>query len=268
MYKNFLLVFSILLVSFNSHSSNNPPRIITTIPPLASMVKMIVGEQAVVTYMQKSASCPHHHSVKPTEVYDLNTSDYLLYIDDKFESYAAKNIKSNTIKKLKLSGISEITIKEKNFHIWVDPNIAIEIMEAVKEFLKRDKHFDAEQLEANFLLSKSEILEFSKITPSSNVLLVGNSLNYMRNKNNEEFVDSFGSVKGIRKFEELEKQIEKNKYKCIFFDDENDVKSLKLPESTKLRNINIEHWHVHEGELAKFYLDYLNDIYSQLNSCK
>lgn len=249
----------------NVYAQVDLPKITTTIPPIASMVKMLVGNMGHVTYVQKSSSCPHHHSTKPSEVFDINTSDFLIYIDDNFESYIKKTLKSSDVKKLKLS--SKLEIKNKNFHIWVDPKVAIEIMKAIKEFLIESKNFDREILESNYLMAKSQILEITKITPSNKILLIGDSLEYIKNDYNSENVDFFGNVRGIRKFSELEKLANLGNYKCIFFDEENDITSLKINENIKVKKLAIEHWHLDEIRIEEFYLEYLKKIHKKLSKC-
>ncbi len=81
-----LFRLAIILLSCFSLSSfaSNPPVIVVSIPPIASLVKTIVGDLAEVEIIQKISSCPHHSEIKPSSVSLIKKADYLVFIDNNF----------------------------------------------------------------------------------------------------------------------------------------------------------------------------------------
>ena len=82
------LLLSLILIS--SFSANAKPKIVTSITPIASLVSMLTQDEAEVIAINVSSGCPYHYQMKPSDKQKIFDAKILIYIDEGFDSFAAK----------------------------------------------------------------------------------------------------------------------------------------------------------------------------------
>ena len=88
--KNILLSFFLIVSSGVAVADDSrPPTVLTSIPPLHSLVKGVVGDSGEVVLLLGNAS-PHHAILTPSQIRHLQRPGLLFYIGGGFESFLQK----------------------------------------------------------------------------------------------------------------------------------------------------------------------------------
>lgn len=261
-YKIFVLYF--LFWSPIVLSANHKKKILATIPPIAGLVKAIVGDNADVDFIQNSNSCPDHHSIKPSEIFALNNVDYIVFIDNKFESYLKKPLQATKAEKLVLSKVRGLKILDNNYHLWLDLDAILHILEEIKDYFE-SKGFNKIKLEENYLLAVKNIHHLKSKKNITNTVIIGESLRYLSNDEdiNVKYYNKIGSLKN---FMLIEKYIKENNIKCVIYDHENKAESLGN-KNIKLIQLDIEHWDLPIKNLEGYFFEYTKKLYKEISRC-
>lgn len=81
---------------------NTKPVWITSIPPLASVLQALAGDQASVESLLPPGTSPHTYSPRPSDLRKLQAADVVVYIDKHFDGWMMGQGKKNTIALLEL----------------------------------------------------------------------------------------------------------------------------------------------------------------------
>ncbi|MDX2050408.1 MAG: zinc ABC transporter substrate-binding protein [Rickettsiaceae bacterium] len=261
----FILFIIISTIGFSSYGQYSPkPLVAVSLPPIASLVKKILGDIAEIEVIQNSSTCPHHHSLKYRDVQKIKGADYIVYIDDSFEKYLAFYLKDTKAKKIPLTKLGHFNINGSNHHYWVNKEFVIMIMQTIADYFVK-QGFDKQIIDANFVEAKTKLSQLT-LNDNLNVVLVGYSLEYLYidlNTKNKKYLPSVHSIKKVKK---LESAIS-DSTKCVIFDSDNIINSASI-KSKKLQ-LDIEDW----GSFSKipledYYFQYLSTIYKQINICQ
>ncbi|MCK4720629.1 zinc ABC transporter substrate-binding protein [bacterium] len=85
-----------------SAQSNDTISYVTSIPPLAMILREIVGDRGSVISLLQPGSSPHTYDPKPSDVATIEASDGFFYIHDSLDGWAAIFGHENTIEVLKM----------------------------------------------------------------------------------------------------------------------------------------------------------------------
>lgn len=110
-------------------------RVVTSIAPIATLFAMIAGEHADIIILSKSQNCPHHHTLKPSELKYIEDADVLSFIDKKFEGFISSIAKKTHGRVFEISKIPNLIIRDSNWHLWLLPSNAILILESIRDLL-------------------------------------------------------------------------------------------------------------------------------------
>lgn len=149
------------LLSQGIYAEQQKMKILVSIEPIALIVRDLVGERADVQALITGAASPHHYSLAPSQLQQLNEADLIIWIDPHFEFFMAKMIAQLTPNKtrvMQLSVLDGITWPKKHsdggaehgedkkskyqdhehdgdhdFHLWLNP-------ENVKVIAKNIQH--------------------------------------------------------------------------------------------------------------------------------
>ncbi|MDX1924785.1 MAG: zinc ABC transporter substrate-binding protein [Rickettsiaceae bacterium] len=251
--KKFTLIFCLL--NFSAEVLASQKRVIASLKPIASIAKMLLGDLAEIDVIQKTSSCPHHYSIKPSQIQMIKNADYLIFIDPKFELYLQQFINQENTKLLILSSYPKPL--DHNFHFWVDIDIMLKILSGLRDYFI-DQGFDEKAINSNYVDAKDRIKSI-KTPDLKGSIIAGDSLRYLSGQNTQFFSD----IKSLKAINEI-KNASYTK-KCIVFDPANDLSSMEI--STKLVEIDIEDWDIGDVELEDYFVEYMSLIFEKASLC-
>lgn len=89
------LFLSVLASASASEAAEGPPRIVTTIKPLYSLVEMVLRGEAEHTLLVTGASSPHGFSLKPSQVKAVSQADRVFMVSEEaLETFMGKVLAS------------------------------------------------------------------------------------------------------------------------------------------------------------------------------
>ena len=261
-------IFSFILLLFISvpvAGAYKKYKILTTIAPIASLVKMVTGELVDVEVIQKSGSCPHHFHLKPSEVFSIKNANFLVLVDEKFESHIAKYAKNSTAKLITISKFQNLRIENNNFHIWLDINNAKVILDNIKNIMI-EAGLSKKTLENNYIIAirNLENLHIPKIGKES--MILGESLHYLTSKKEDKFFNISHNL-SFKKLEILKLYLKENNIKCLVIDPDIKEKLVRKFYSGELIEIDAENWLVSHIKLEDFYNNYMHEILKKIAPC-
>jgi zinc transport system substrate-binding protein len=156
---HFKLVFFFLLPLLSFFSTAHAYRVVTTIPPLASLVRSIAGEEVSIETLVDNGVSPHTYALKPSDLYKLSSADVIFWIGPSYESFLTKLLKNYLSKAVTFIEVSKVRLyplqenadhshhghshlKECSGcnidgHIWLDPDNGFYMAEAIaSHFIK------------------------------------------------------------------------------------------------------------------------------------
>jgi len=151
---NWLGIFILLgLLSQGIYAEQKKMKILVSIEPIALIIRDLVGEHADVEALVAGAASPHHYSLAPSQLQQLNSADLIIWIDPHFEFFMAKvmvQLMSSGKRVMQLSTLDGITWPEKyrdhsaahdhdgdhDFHLWLNP----ENVKVVAKNIQRTLH--------------------------------------------------------------------------------------------------------------------------------
>ena len=153
-----LISILIALAAFTSSVSaqdSDKPLVVTSIKPLAIVVKSAFKDRVRVEYLMPEAQSPHDVVLKLSDIRKLSVADLVFWIGPDFEARAAKTFA--TIPELKLvTAMNQIDTDqmistdknhehdhhEHNFdpHIWLSPSLSGQLVEALSKRLNIQAH--------------------------------------------------------------------------------------------------------------------------------
>lgn len=259
-------IIAILLLCFNSPCfANNKPKILVSIPPVASLVKMVTGDLADVNIIQKSSSCPHHTHLKPSEAFAIKNANYIILIDNKFEASIAKYVKDSKATKIYISSFNNLRLENNNFHIWVDLSNAKIILFNIKEIMTKNG-FNKKALEANYEMAIKKIDDVGPLNEKTKSMFIGESLYYLYPKGKMDYFE-INSNPSIKKLLELKDHADKHKKLCIYHDENIKPNTLANFFNKKIVQLDIENWDTTNTDLENLFINYMKEIYKNLDLC-
>lgn len=151
----FLLLCSAVL-SACQQVEHDKPLVISTIKPVQALVYAIAGQHAQELELHQllpDGASPHHYALKPSDARMLENAAAVFYIDKALESFLDKTLTNlpNTTLTVELSqapGIQHLHSRQhdedehdghthgtEDLHIWLNPNNAIAMTEAISQTL-------------------------------------------------------------------------------------------------------------------------------------
>lgn len=244
MITRILLSFILLTPNFCYAKIN----IVASITPVASLVAMIAGDKADISVIAKSQDCPHHYSLKPSDLKVAKNADLFVYIDDDFDVFAKLLLPHSSARVLKISQIESLILAANNWHLWLLPKNAELILRSIEKSLStlspNDREFFKNNLEHS--LAKIQALEKSRqdiMSATAKFVLLTDSAEYFF-MNTEAIVQklyqhsSYSSIKMPDRLKESDKSA-----KFVISLDQNlsQYKNL-LGEDAKIIPLATENW--------------------------
>jgi zinc transport system substrate-binding protein len=263
--KKIFLTILIIAVLFSSAFSFE---IITSIKPLALIVKSVVGTSCTVSFIMSPYSNPHTFQLKPSDVIKMDKANLIILVGNNFESWSSK-IKERFGKKVILlqSGVMSSIIRN-NPHFWIDPVYASYLADIV--YSKLSKNIREESMNSylkfkiNLIKESEKILQLTKNVKNRHFLAVHPAFFYMFKRYGFEVrsVASGGdSSISSKEIINLLKYSRKYNIKKIFAVDGLSIKLAQpLIESGKLKLIYVDFLSRNQND----YIGYLDNIAKSL----
>lgn len=268
-----LLILSLCHV-YNAFGSDIS--VVTSITPIASLVSMIGGQNVKVFSVLTNAQCPHHYTLKPSDISHIKDANLYLYIDQNFDIFAKRFAydKKHTIE---ISKLRDIVIEGNNLHLWLLPKNAEIILGAIAQTLSDIAPHLQKIFESNLSHSLDEIAKLEarrvRILQNTNhINLLSDSAEYLFLKSNKyrKLYNGHDSL-GVKSINHLSR-IKNDKDTCFVADAEN-VRRYKHILGESLIGIDTENWAISPSDSLellyyKKYSEILDKIESACSSLK
>ena len=158
---------TLIVITGFFYSSAFALEIVVTVKPLHSLVQSILGDSAEATLLLDNSASPHDVQLKPSAIRALSKADAVIMIDQSFEGFMHRIIKSATtaLTIIQLSQYDELKrLKPRNHqheghsqdshavfdpHFWLSPDNAISIVKIVTRRLNEIDETNSSLYQAN-----------------------------------------------------------------------------------------------------------------------
>ena len=265
-----LIIISIIAAIFYplSPQAFEKKFILASIPPVASLVKMVAGDLAEVESIQNKSTCPHHYSLKPSDAKKINDADYIILIDRSFDASFFKAAKNSSALKIEIAKFKDLEIKDGNLHIWLGYKNAKIILQGLREVLI-SMGFDKNIIDNNYNIALNKILFMQSSNSAKSdekIVVIGENLKYLLSDISSNEIYFFPKIVSLKKISELENIIKTNNPKCIIHDSNIKIDQLNYNKNLNFIELDSENWG-EIGDYKEYYINYLSYLYSRINHC-
>jgi zinc transport system substrate-binding protein len=292
MFKRLYEIFIIILLLSTSTATTamatgqNQPLIVTSIMPLAAIVKMLTGPHAQVVTVKESGGCPHDYHMIPSDIEKIRHADLIIYIDDNLEHFMPKllqsrNSQTTPSRLLKLSDDERLNLKKghNNLHLWLDLEQINIVQEIIKEILAQEYPALSPVLEKNItnarkdlaLLAteKKRILSTLKAAPiiASDSIESFFAKSIWADNHVKLYLHEHGS--SLKDYKRIEEILSRNRNACIFADTQQLLHLEPLYGKFKrtIIGLDAENWHIHNIDANSFIENY-RKLLKQISHCQ
>jgi zinc transport system substrate-binding protein len=266
----FTIIF-LILFNHNVLASGSKIKIVTSITPLASIIAMLLNDNAEIVAIANNNNCPHHYNLKPSDLQKVKDADLVLYIDDDFDSFASKLMNNHSKNVIKISDLAKIKFISNNRHIWLDLERVKIMLEQLSTILARQfPNLDSE-IYQNLATSEKQIdnlIETKEklLAPLKDVILLSDSLEYLFDEQKYKVQKLYsGNQKSLKYIQNLEKLLDRSASKCLVLGTEEDFKIYKNFKANIVK-VESENWAVDQITSSLFFDQYLK-IINQIAKC-
>ena len=271
MFKFRVLFIFIILSSYEASATR--VKVVTSITPIASLVSMIAEDKVEISSIAKDQGCPHHYTMKPSDLKLFQNVDLFIYIDSKFDSFTDKIIPKIQGHILGISTLDGIRIENNNWHLWLLPKNAMIILESITQSLCAISQENQALFKRNLAvnLKKMEQLERERVQSIGNItqaVLLSDSAEYLfldTHSNYEKFYQNYEnlSIKARATLLDLKK-----KGACFIANNHNSELYRKLlgPDAT-IATISTENWTISNPLKLLYYREYTEILDTVVRIC-
>ncbi|WP_375359154.1 metal ABC transporter substrate-binding protein [Candidatus Tisiphia endosymbiont of Neophilaenus lineatus] len=270
----FIAIIMILL-SQVSFANVGRIKIVTSITPLASIIAMLVKEQAEIVAIANNNDCPHHYNLRPSDLTKVKDADIVFYIDEQFDGFAGKLMNGHSKNVIKISNFNRLKIisndSYSNWHIWLDLDNVKILLEQLSQILSQRFPEMSSAVYQNFEEAKKQIDDLAKIKHQrlaslTDVILLSDSLEYFFDNSQKRVAKLYSSdQKSLKYISNLEHLLSMSNSKCLLLSLDQDV-ALYKNFKVEVVAIESENWQVTNINSDLFYNQYLK-IINQMSKC-
>ncbi len=164
----FLTILFALCVALSAQAQPEP-RVLATIKPLHSLVQSVLGDTARVQLLLDNTASPHDFQMKPSQIRALHQADIVFYIDEDFEQFLQRVLPDlpEATTQIAIAQRAEIALvplrggddkddhdhghdhAAQDYHVWLDPNNAVKMVQAIATSLAQIYPHNAAIYQAN-----------------------------------------------------------------------------------------------------------------------
>jgi zinc transport system substrate-binding protein len=253
----------LIALIFTNNIAIAKPKIVTSITPIASIVAMLVQDQAELKTITATKGCPHHYHIKPSDLKIVEDADLVIYISDEFDGFTGKLMKSRSSNVVRIGDMKSIKIVDDNWHFWLDlDNVESLLTELssilIQQFPSIQSIIDLNLDTAHKQIAKLKNLKNSKLTNLQNLVLVNDSLEYFFNSYGSK-VRLYKSHHSPRYIANLEKILSKSRQNCLVISSEQQD-ALYRKFTVNIIKLDSENWTLNEPLETLFYNNYIKMI--------
>jgi zinc transport system substrate-binding protein len=269
-------IFALFIV-FTNFTVLAKPKIVTSITPLASIVAMLVRDNAEVSSIVTNNICPHHYHLKLSDLDKVRKANIVIYIDDQFDNFVPKLMDTNNSHIIKISNFKSLKIVNNNghpnWHFWLDLSNVQILLEELS--LKLAGHFPERREVIYQNLGKAKkrigdlaIIKTKILSDLPKVILLSDSLEYFFIDNNLEVNKLYQpNHKSLKYVANLQQLLKEPNNKCLILSSDQDGKFYQKFNSPIIQ-LESENWQTSKEEMVDlFYNQYLKMI-NQVAMCK
>jgi zinc transport system substrate-binding protein len=159
MIKKLKYITILAILAFNTQAKE--PNVIVTITPIHSLVTEIMKGVAKPYLLLKSGESPHHYSLRPSKVRRLHAADLIIWVAPTIETFLQKSLRIIDIEEIRLIDLPNLNLLNTDPHIWLDPNNAQVMVQAIAATLANIDSVNAQTYvnNANNLVIKIKALD-------------------------------------------------------------------------------------------------------------
>lgn len=260
----------IIFILFTNFTALAKAKIVTSITPLASIVAMLVKDDADVSSIVTSNICPHHYHLKISDLDKIKKADIVIYIDDQFDNFVPKLVNTNNSNIIKISRFKSLQIIDNNghpnWHFWLDLSNVQILLEELS--LKLAGYFPEKRAKIYHNLSKAKErigdLAAMKIKILANLprlILLSDSLEYFFIDNKSELYKLYQpNHKSLKYLAKLQQLIKEPNNKCLILSKDQDGKFYQK-FNCPIIQLDSENWQTSKEKMVDlFYHQYLKMI--------
>ncbi len=274
------MILTGIILFFVNIAIATPPKIVTSITPIASIISMITKDVAKIVAIDASNGCPHHYHVRPSDKEKIDNAKLLVYIDDHFDSFSKHLFADSQEEVIQISDLESINFTDsngqKNWHFWLSLDNILKLNNEFVSILSKkfpDLKTDIIKNQDNFKMKIRSLAESKKsaLKSISTLVLLSDSLEHFFTEIDQNtkiiklYQKQYPSLKYLSK---IEKTLNSDSNQCIVIDNTQDP-TLYKKFNKKIIQLESENWSVKDfnSEISDlFYTKYTNLI-NQLQDC-
>lgn len=249
------------------------PKIITSVAPIASMVSMLLRDQASVESILKiTDGCPCHYYSKPSDLKKVKNADLVIYIDDDFDGFVAKLMRGKGNKVVKISSFKNLRLVHYhghvNWHLWWDlVNVTVILQELsmilLNDFPELKTHINLNLQSALKDLSDISDFRVDAFKDLKDIILLDDEIEYFfLDKEVKKLYQS--QYKSLHYMQALKEIILNSTNKCLVLGSDQDLK-IAPQLSAKVVQINTKHYE--KALLPNLFYKQYKDVIRQVEKC-
>ena len=241
----------LLLILVSNFSANAKPKIVTSITPVASLVAMLTEDEADVVAINISSGCPHHYQMRPSDKPKIFESKILIYIDDSFDSFAAKLAEKFEGKVVKISSFGSLNFQDGkegiNWHFWLDLNNVLAFHDELAAILIKEIPDLKTVVESNKSKARAKIklliqLKGHELAAIKDIVVVSDSLEHFFKDVDADVVKLYKKThSSLRDYNDIEYTLGNDTAQCIVIDSAQDD-SVYKKFNKKMFKLDSENW--------------------------
>lgn len=256
--------------------SKSKKTIVTGLPPIASIIERISGEQYRTLSLISSTVDPHYFSLKPSDAVVLADADLVIALDKHFDGEALSSYPHKDRFFLLNDSMNETHGQENNPHLWMSFRYTMVLADKICSILIKMFPEDKDIFLSNRVLLGDQIQEnyeyALKLSTQKEIFIIQRHhlWDYLLEELGVPIIDTLESYEGeqvsfkktariLAKLEPLDPQ------KVLIIEDELSVPSSVLQKIADERDIEIQQWNPMKTEKGSHdIVDLLNDYGTKL----
>ncbi len=140
-----------LLITFSVAVSARatPPEVVVSIVPVHALIAAVMDGVAVPSLIIKGGASPHDYALRPSDATILSRADVVFWIGPDLELFLSKPLASLADKAHVVTLSRYAGSGDHDSHIWLDPRIALDIVQTATTVLTRLDPANADRYAAN-----------------------------------------------------------------------------------------------------------------------
>ncbi|WP_069472628.1 zinc ABC transporter substrate-binding protein [Candidatus Marithrix sp. Canyon 246] len=225
MIKKLKYITILTILAFNAQA--NEPKVVVTIAPIHSLVTEVMKGVAKPYLLLKPGESPHTYNLRPSKVRRLHAANLIIWVSSNIESFLEKSLRTIKVPKIQLIDLPNLKLLNTDPHIWLDPNNAQVMVQAIAASLAKIDSVHAQTYvnNANNLVIKIKALDQQlklKLAPIQDLpyLVFHDAYKYFEHHYK---LAAVASIKlspearlSVRRVYKLRRQIKRQNIRCIF----------------------------------------------------